>query len=518
MRRDETIPTPGEALPTSDGLGVRRLFTFHGRYRVLHLTWIAFFWTFVVWFNMAPFVGTLRDQLGLSASQVGTLALCNVALTVPARIVVGMLLDRFGPRRVYAGLLVFAALPTVVFAMSSDFGVLVASRLAIGIVGAGFVVGIRMVAEWFPPAEVGAAEGVYGGWGNFGSAAAAFALPVVAAILGGPSGWRWAVAGTGVVAAAYGVYYLRAVTDTPPGVTYLRPRRHGALEVTSRPAVWGLCALLAPAVAVLGLIAWRVERAGVLPAGVTAALVPVLGVVFAVQCRQVWRVNRPALAEVTPPEERYPFRSVVILCIAYLCCFGSELAVVSMLPLFFADTWGLGPAAAGATASMFAFMNLVARPAGGLLSDVLGSRRTTLLVLLAGLTAGYAALTFVGAGWPLPLAVAAVMVCSAFVQASEGAVFAIVPLVAPRVSGQIAGLAGAYGNIGAVCFLTVLLFVPAGTFFALIAAASLVGTIACRWLPEPGVAAARPAAGPARLPIGMPAAPAAGLGAAEAGR
>jgi NNP family nitrate/nitrite transporter-like MFS transporter len=55
------------------------------------------------------------------------------------------------------------------------------------------------------------------------------------------------------------------------------------------------------------------------------------------------------------------------------------------------------------------------------------------------------------------------------------------------VSGQIAGLAGAYGNIGAVCFLSALLFVTPSTFFLLIAAASLVGTIVCWWLPEPGV-------------------------------
>ena len=34
-----------------------------------------------------------------------------------------------------------------------------------GIVGAGFVIGIRMVAEWFPPKEIGLAEGIYGGWG-----------------------------------------------------------------------------------------------------------------------------------------------------------------------------------------------------------------------------------------------------------------------------------------------------------------------------------------------------------------
>jgi NNP family nitrate/nitrite transporter-like MFS transporter len=483
-------PLPDAARRGTDGLHrVRRLLSFEGRHRVLHLTWLAFFLSFVVWFNMAPFVGTLRDQLGLSAAQIGTLAICNVALTVPARIAVGMLLDRYGPRRVYAGILMFAALPCLVSATASSFEVLAASRLALGVVGAGFVVGIRMVAEWFPPHEVGTAEGVYGGWGNLGSAAAAFTLPVAAAWVGGPDGWRWSIAATGLIAAAYGYYYLRAVADTPPGRTYATPRRQGALEVTSRPAVWGLCLLLVPTVAVLGLIAWRVEHAGVLPAGTTLVLVPVLLAVLALQCWQVLRVNRPALDSAYPPEDRYPFRSVAILCVAYLCCFGSELAVVSMLPLFFADTWGLSPAAAGATAAAFAGMNLVARPAGGLLSDMLGSRRLPLLVLLGGLSAGYGLLSLVGPSWPLAAAVVAVMVCSVFVMSSEGAVFAVVPLVEPRVTGQIAGLAGAYGNIGAVCFLTVALFVPPATFFLVIAAASLVGTAACWWLPEPRRAA-----------------------------
>ena len=64
-----------------------------------------------------------------------------------------------------------------------------------GIVGAGFVVGIRMVSEWFKPSELGTAEGLYGGWGNFGAAAATLGLPVVASIVGGNEGWRWAARG-----------------------------------------------------------------------------------------------------------------------------------------------------------------------------------------------------------------------------------------------------------------------------------------------------------------------------------
>jgi NNP family nitrate/nitrite transporter-like MFS transporter len=156
-----------------------------------------------------------------------------------------------------------------------------------------------------------------------------------------------------------------------------------------------------------------------------------------------------------------------------------------MLPAFFADTWSLGPAAAGIAASAFAFMNLVARPGGGLLSDLGGSRRRTLTALSAGLVAGYALLASLGPAWPWGLAVIACMACSFFVQAGEGATYAIVPLVQKRVSGQISGLVGAYGNVGAVAFLTLGLFVPAQVFFLVIAGTALAATVACRFLIEP---------------------------------
>ncbi len=464
---------------------MRGLWSLQGRYRILHLTWLAFFLSFGVWFNFAPFSAVIGDQLGLSPAQLVTIALSNVALTVPARVLVGTLLDRFGPRRVYSGILVYAVVPCTMSALSSSFTTLVVSRLLLGIVGAGFVVGIRMISEWFPPREVGTAEGVYGGWGNFGSAAAAFSLPTVAAVLGGDQGWRWAIGLTGVVAALYGLYYLRAVTDTAEGRTYARPPRHGALEVTTPAAVWGLGALTLPLTGILAVLAWRVWRADVLSTGGLWATGALLAMVLAAQLRTVVAVNRPALAGSYPEEDRYPFRSVAILCLAYACTFGSELAVVSMLPTFFADTWGLGPALAGAAASGYAFMNLVARPAGGLLSDLHGSRRRTLRSLLVGLTAGYGAMALLGPAWPVPAAVAVAMGCSFFVQSGEGAVYAIVPLVKPRVSGQIAGLAGAYGNVGAVAFLTALLFVGPTAFFLIIAASSVVAALACRWLPEP---------------------------------
>ena len=123
------------------------IWSFSGRYRILHLTWFAFFLTFVVWFNFAPLVTAVKNDLSLTETQVRAILLCNVAFTVPARIIIGMLLDKLGPRITYSAMLIYAAIPCFIFALADDFNQLVIARLALSVVGCGFVIGIRMVAE-----------------------------------------------------------------------------------------------------------------------------------------------------------------------------------------------------------------------------------------------------------------------------------------------------------------------------------------------------------------------------------
>ena len=139
---------------------------------------------------------------------------------------------------------------------------------------------------------------------------------------------------------------------------------------------------------------------------------------------------------------------------------------------------------AGMVASSYAFMNLMSRPGGGILSDKFG-RKTTLIVLTAGLALGYFLMAQVNSSWPIGLAVAAVMACSFFVQAGEGAVFATVPLIKRRMTGQIAGMTGAYGNVGSVVYLTILSFVSYQTFFYVIAATAVIGFLTLFFMEEP---------------------------------
>jgi len=124
-----------------------------------------------------------------------------------------------------------------------------------------------------------------------------------------------------------------------------------------------------------------------------------LAVVYLLDALNTYKANMPDIQAGIPENQQYKFKNVAVLNILYFATFGSELAVVSMLPLFFAETFGLSPVAAGMVASAYAFMNLMSRPGGGYISDRLG-RRSTLLFLTAGLAVGYFAMSMVGSSWP----------------------------------------------------------------------------------------------------------------------
>jgi len=455
--------------------------------RTLHLTWFAFFLTFVMWFSHAPMKPLIMEAFNMSGAQWKALLILNVALTIPARIIIGILVDKFGPRIVYSTLLVVSGFLCLGFAFANSYEQLAAMRFAMGFAGAGFVIGIRMVGEWFPARQVGLAEGVYGGWGNFGSAAAAFSLPTIALLYGGDDGWRYAIASTGVIAAIYGVFFYWKARNTPKGSTYFKPKKSGGLEVTSKRDFYFYLGMNIPMYLILAVLAWKLSPAGVglLGQNTTYIMYALLIVLFAYQITQIYKVNKEMLSHGAPEHDKYKFKQVAILDWAYFVTFGSELAVVSMLPAFFLETFtSLTLVQAGALGAAFAFMNLVARPGGGYISDKFG-RRKSLSVFIAGLAVGYLILSQVSSGWPIAMAVAAVMLCSFFVQAGEGAVFAMVPLVKRRMTGQIAGMAGAYGNVGAVTFLTVYSFVDTSSFFLIISGCAAIIFTVIQFLEEP---------------------------------
>jgi NNP family nitrate/nitrite transporter-like MFS transporter len=83
---------------------------------------------------------------------------------------------------------------------------------------------------------------------------------------------------------------------------------------------------------------------------------------------------------------------------------------------------------------------------------------------------------FGGISW-LVIAVMMTVFASMFVQGAEGATFAIIPMVNKRMTGQVAGMAGAYGNVGAVVYLVIFSLVDAKTFFFILSAGAFVSFV-----------------------------------------
>ena len=485
--------------------------------RVLHYTWMAFFLTFFVWFNFAPMATTiLKDLTNLEPVHIKVLLICNVALTIPGRVITGALIDKYGPRIVFSALMIVMAIPGLFFAFGDTFTQLVISRLLLSVIGAGFVVGIRMTGQWFPPKHIGRAEGFYAGWGNFGSAVAAFTIPALALYVFGS--WRWSLAFSSIICALYGVFYYFKARDLPQeGATksyhFVAAKKVGPMIVSSYKDLVQYIAWSFPLYAALGILAWRlgglqIDGHPVISSTVVNSVYIILGLWYLWSVFNILKENLPVLKKGVPEEEKYSWSSVAALNSTYFANFGAELAVVSMLPWFFQAVFeNLTNAAgdkimtvtmAGMVAGSFAFINLIARPLGGYLSDKMTNRKRTMLIYMFGIACGFLGMALIpkygpmvdgvqtllpmyDGIWWLVIAVIITMSCSMFVQGAEGATFAFVPLIKKNIQGKIAGMAGAYGNVGAVVYLVIYSLVDAKTFFFIIASGAALSFLFC-WM------------------------------------
>lgn len=148
------------------------------------------------------------------------------------------------------------------------------------------------------------------------------------------------------------------------------------MEVTSKGDFYFLLLMKIPMYAVLGLLAWKLSSSGIgmLSDLVVNSIYGGLVALYLLEASQVWKVNKNIFKEPVEEIHQYKFKQVAVLNVLYFATFGSELAVVSMLPLFFSETFELTPVLAGMVASAYAFMNLMSRPGGGWISDKFGRK------------------------------------------------------------------------------------------------------------------------------------------------
>jgi NNP family nitrate/nitrite transporter-like MFS transporter len=360
--------------------------------RTFHITWLMFFVCFFGWFGLAPLMPTIRAELGLSKSQVGNIIIASVTATIIARLIIGKLCDTWGPRKTAVRLLIVGSLPVFFVGLAHDYTTFLLFRLAIGIIGASFVVTQFHTSMMFAPQIKGTANAITGGWGNLGGGVTNMVMPLIfAAIVGfgytSAQAWRYAmiVPGTMMLVVAY--LYYKYTKDTPDG----NYDEIGYDKAQAAKTDWSV------------LADWR-----------------------------IWALTA-----------------------AYAMCFGMEITFDNVASLHFVDSFGLSQSSAGFWAGIFGFMNIFARALGGIVSDKVGAKfgMRGKGLLLAGvlLLEGIGLVLFAQAG-SLTVAIISMLTFALFLKMSNGATYGIVPFVNAKNVGLVSGIVGAGGNVGGMFF------------------------------------------------------------------
>ncbi len=363
--------------------------------RAFHMSWFAFFLCFFAWFGIAPLMAVVREELSLTKAQIGNTIIASVAITIVARLFIGWLCDRIGPRITYTWLLVLGALPVMGIGFAQSYETFLLFRLGIGAIGASFVITQYHTSVMFASNCVGTANATSAGWGNLGGGVTQLVMPLVfstllALGLGEFWGWRVAMVFAGSVCMLTGIAYFFLTQDTPDG-NFKELREKGLMRSAK-------------------------DNGGT----------------FMEACKdyRVWA-----------------------LFAIYGACFGIELTINNIAALYYIDYFDMGLKAAGALAACFGLMNLFARTLGGIFGDKFGAKyglKGRVRWLAIALTVEGFALMLFSQMTVLPLALATMILFSLFVQMSEGATYSVVPFINKRALGSVAGIVGAGGNFGAV--------------------------------------------------------------------
>lgn len=191
--------------------------------RVARRSWLIWFTAAVVYllsvfhrtsFGVAGLAAT--DRFGVGAAALSTFTVLQVGIYAAMQIPTGVLVDRFGPRKILTAALVFLGLGQILLALATSYGV---GLLARGVLGFGdaltFVSVLRLVAAHFPGRKYALVTSFTTALGYVGNLIATVPLTL---LLDGP-GWLPTFLGAGLLTVLYSAFVATRVRDTPSGRT-----------------------------------------------------------------------------------------------------------------------------------------------------------------------------------------------------------------------------------------------------------------------------------------------------------
>jgi MFS transporter, NNP family, nitrate/nitrite transporter len=143
----------------------------------------AFTACFAVWTIFSIIGLSIKDELGLSETEFGLLIGTPILTGSLSRIFLGVWADQYGGRRLFAAVMVLAAIATFLTAYADSYAWLLVAALGVGLAGGSFSVGVAYVSKFYPPNRQGTALGIFGS-GNVGAAVTKFVAPFVMVAFG----------------------------------------------------------------------------------------------------------------------------------------------------------------------------------------------------------------------------------------------------------------------------------------------------------------------------------------------
>jgi len=432
-----------------------------------HLAWLGFFVAFLSWFAFSPLLpGAIKQDLKLTTEQVGNSNVVSLCATLVVRVIAGPLVDRFGPRKVMAGLLVLGAIPSGLAGTAHSAIGLYMIRFFIGILGGTFVTCQAWTTVFFDKKVVGTANALAGGWGNAGGGVTfvimiALYNGLLSAGLTSSVAWRAAFAIVPVpflllVAAAVMVFG----TDHPAGKWSDRHNLKAAgyehdSELPESDQVSPDDSKDDPE-----------KKGGQANIHVTVEPVDESKMVSELD----YAVNEPLTLKLALKVASTPLTWLPAL--AYFTTFGYELAIDANLANIFLSLYKsktFGQTKAGYLASIYGFLNIFARPLGGYFGDLAyrrwGVPGKKYLLISLGIVQGLLSLglgIYIDAHDHSSLTVILVLliILAMVNEAANGVNFSLVPHCNPCSNGFMSGIVGGMGNFGGIAYALVFRFQP----------------------------------------------------------
>ncbi|PLN77606.1 nitrate transporter [Aspergillus taichungensis] len=466
--------------------------------RVFFFSWMGFMVAFLSWYAFPPLLSaTIKKDLNMTPAQVANSNIVALLATLLVRFVAGPLCDRFGPRLVFVGLLLCGSLPTAMAGLVTNAQGLIALRFFVGILGGTFVPCQVWCTGFFDKKIVGTANSLAGGWGNAGGGITYFVMPAVFDSLVQSRGlsphqaWRVAYIVPFIIIVAVALGMLLTCDDTPTGKwseRHIWNRENGHPKDSSESNT--IVDIIDPSSppSPSNTLTIDIEKKGGTESP-NSSLTPESGTVTKLDAL-------PTTDTVIPLSRKDASKvllslSTAAVAIPYACSFGSELAINSILGDYYAANFPhLGQTQSGKWAAMFGLLNVVFRPAGGLIGDILYQYTQSvwakkLFLSFLGVVMGAFQLAM---GLSNPKSQSTMFGLTAglafFLEASNGANFAVVPHVHPFANGLVSGAVGGMGNLGGIIFAIIFRYNDSNYARALwiIGVISIAANLAVAWI------------------------------------